>query len=86
MQMQNQQQLHQQHMQQSQQHGKLSATQLYQPSDSEFSFEMCGVAGAGIGSGSGNGSGLGAENNRQRSNVQRSISQPECTNEKTLLR
>lgn len=93
MQMQNQQQLQRQQQHSPQQHGKLSANQLYQPSDSEFSFEMCGASGVGTGGGGGVcgsssaiGSGLGAESLRQRSNVQRSISQPECTNEKTLLR
>lgn len=50
--------------------GGAAAGTPYQPSDSEFSFDLCGISG----------------NERQRSNVQRSISQPECANEKSLLK
>lgn len=71
--MQSQQQLHHQQQQQSQHGSKQSGNQIYQPSDSEFSFELCGAPNA-------------LELGRQRSSVQRSISQPECANEKTLLR
>lgn len=55
--MQHQQLQHQQHI------GKPMST-LYQPSESDFSFDLCG-----------------ADKQQQRTNVQRSISQPECANE-----
>lgn len=50
--------------------GKQQAETSFQPSDSEFSFDLCGIS---------------INDNKQR-NVQRSISQPEGTNEKSLLR
>lgn len=64
-------QMQQQQSQQLNLSGKQIGATPYQPSDSEFSFDLCGIS----------------NNEKQRMNVQRSISQPECTNnEKSLLR
>lgn len=75
------QQLHQQ-QQQMQQSGK-TAMSSYQPSESDFSFDMC--AGAGDAA-SGSVAKHGGLMVQQRTNVQRSVSQPECANEKSLFK
>lgn len=75
--------LHQQQLQQHQQQyatGKQIATP-YQPSESDFSFDLCGVADKSL-------THLQQQQQPQRINVQRSVSQPECaaSNEKSLFR
>lgn len=54
-------------------------TTLYQPSESDFSFDLCAAATAASEM---------KHQTQHRTNVQRSISQPECTNEneKSLLK
>ncbi|XP_021695943.1 potassium voltage-gated channel subfamily H member 7 isoform X7 [Aedes aegypti] len=75
------QQLHQQ-QQQMQQSGK-TAMSSYQPSESDFSFDMCAAAGDAP---SGSLAKHGGPTSQQRTNVQRSVSQPECANEKSLFK
>uniref|UniRef100_A0A1B0GQ31 Uncharacterized protein n=1 Tax=Phlebotomus papatasi TaxID=29031 RepID=A0A1B0GQ31_PHLPP len=58
-------------LQQQQAAAKQAMTTSYQPSESDFSFDMCTAADKAPGPAQ-----------SPRSNVQRSISQPECTNEK----
>lgn len=67
---------------QQQQSGK-QMTALYQPSESDFSFDLAATAAAGGGPVD-----LRNVSAQHRTNVQRSISQPECTNEgdKSLLK
>ncbi|XP_055611210.1 potassium voltage-gated channel subfamily H member 7-like isoform X3 [Uranotaenia lowii] len=95
-----QQQLQHQHQMQ-QQAGK-TALSSYQPSESDFSFDMCPMMGPGdavISSGGvvgmmvpAGGMGPGGSGMaklaqaQQRTNVQRSVSQPECANEKSLFK
>ncbi|XP_058465403.1 potassium voltage-gated channel subfamily H member 6 isoform X3 [Malaya genurostris] len=81
-------QFHQQQLQnqqqQLQQSGKTGMSS-YQPSESDFSFDMC--VGVGV-SGTGDPVGSMAKHQQaqQRTNVQRSVSQPECANEKSLFK
>ncbi|XP_055631737.1 potassium voltage-gated channel subfamily H member 2 isoform X8 [Toxorhynchites rutilus septentrionalis] len=70
---------HQQHQMQMQQSGK-TAMSSYQPSESDFSFDMCG------GTGDAGSSMAKHQQAQQRTNVQRSVSQPECANEKSLFK
>ncbi|EAT47292.1 AAEL001592-PA [Aedes aegypti] len=55
----------------------------YQPSESDFSFDMCAAAGDAP---SGSLAKHGGPTSQQRTNVQRSVSQPECANEKSLFK
>lgn len=70
---------HQQQQMQMQQSGK-TAMSSYQPSESDFSFDMCG------GTGDAGSSMAKHQQAQQRTNVQRSVSQPECANEKSLFK
>ncbi|XP_062710244.1 potassium voltage-gated channel subfamily H member 2 isoform X4 [Aedes albopictus] len=80
------QQLHHQ-QQQMQQSGK-TAMSSYQPSESDFSFDMCTAAGDATSGGGGGGMAKhgGGPSAQQRTNVQRSVSQPECAAEKSLFK
>ncbi|XP_055700968.1 potassium voltage-gated channel subfamily H member 6 isoform X3 [Phlebotomus papatasi] len=62
-------------LQQQQAAAKQAMTTSYQPSESDFSFDMCTAADKAPGPAQ-----------SPRSNVQRSVSQPECTNEKSLFK
>ncbi|XP_065086185.1 potassium voltage-gated channel subfamily H member 2 isoform X2 [Ochlerotatus camptorhynchus] len=75
------QQLHHQ-QQQMQQSGK-TAMSSYQPSESDFSFDMCAGAGDAASGSIAKHGGLAPQ---LRTNVQRSVSQPECANEKSLFK
>ncbi|XP_059615567.1 potassium voltage-gated channel subfamily H member 6 [Phlebotomus argentipes] len=67
--------LHQQQQIQIQAAAKQAMTTSYQPSESDFSFDMCTAADK-----------ASATSQTPRSNVQRSVSQPECANEKSLFK
>ncbi|XP_058836582.1 potassium voltage-gated channel subfamily H member 6 isoform X3 [Topomyia yanbarensis] len=74
-----------QHQQQQLQQSGKTGMSSYQPSESDFSFDMCvgvGVSGAGE-----QASSMAKQQQaQQRTNVQRSVSQPECANEKSLFK
>ncbi|XP_062553163.1 potassium voltage-gated channel subfamily H member 2 isoform X5 [Armigeres subalbatus] len=72
-----------QHQQQQMQQSGKTALSSYQPSESDFSFDMC--AGTGDAA-SGSVAKHGGPTAQQRTNVQRSVSQPECANEKSLFK
>ncbi|XP_039438497.1 potassium voltage-gated channel subfamily H member 2-like isoform X10 [Culex pipiens pallens] len=108
---QQQQQMHQQHQlqqMQMQQSGK-TAMSSYQPSESDFSFDMCGSGVGGTGGGDSGAAMARSQHQQQHSHqhqhqhqqqqqqqqmqqrasgtsVQRSVSQPECANEKSLFK
>ncbi|XP_055686289.1 potassium voltage-gated channel unc-103 isoform X11 [Lutzomyia longipalpis] len=62
-------------LQQQQSATKQAMTTSYQPSESDFSFDMCTAADK-----------ASAASQTPRGNVQRSVSQPECANEKSLFK
>ncbi|XP_055530031.1 potassium voltage-gated channel subfamily H member 2 isoform X11 [Wyeomyia smithii] len=72
-----------QHQQQQMQQSGKTGMSSYQPSESDFSFDMCGGV-SGVGD---PGSSMAKHQQaQQRTNVQRSVSQPECANEKSLFK